>query len=168
LGIFPFQFSTSILPNLLDPEASKDMTIVEKDMNIEESSVDGSKEEERKRSNWMERLLEIRSRWINRKQKESAGEDVGCEEGGIGDCDYGGDEGGCAVCYGSEEGGVGYDRETFSRLLVRVPWSDTKQFSQLAFLCNMAYVIPAIKVCFPSFRRVLLDFFSEVLYLIFG
>ncbi|XP_059457288.1 phospholipase A1 PLIP1, chloroplastic isoform X2 [Corylus avellana] len=146
LGIFPFQFSSSILPNLFDPEASKEMNMVEKDMNIEESSVDGSKEEERKRSNWMERLLEIRSHWINRQQKESVGEDIGCEEGSIGDCDYGGDEGGCAACYGSEEeGGVGYDRKTFSRLLVRVPWSDTKQFSQLAFLCNMAYVIPAIK-----------------------
>lgn len=156
LGIFPFQFSSSILPNLFDTEASKDMNIVEKNMIIEESSVDSSKEEEIKRSNWVERLLELRSHWRNRQQKES----VGFVEDGIGDCDCGGDEGGCAVDYGSEEG---YTRETFSRLLVRVPWSDTKLFSQYAFLCNMAYVIPAIKVCFASFRRVFLDFLVNFL-----
>ncbi|KAM1386804.1 hypothetical protein PS1_033225 [Malus domestica] len=38
-----------------------------------------------------------------------------------------------------------YDPESFSRFLVRVPWSDTKLFSKLAFLCNMASVIPEIK-----------------------
>jgi hypothetical protein len=168
VGIFPFQFSSSILPNLFDPEASKDMNIVEKDMNIEERLVvDGSKEEEIKRSNWVERLLEIRSHWRNRQQKERVGEDVGCEEDGIGDRDCGGDESGCAVCYGSDEGGrVVYDRETFSRLLVRVAWSDTKLFSQLAFLCNMAYVIPAIKVYFPSFTWVFLYFLVNFLDLI--
>ncbi|KAM1640002.1 hypothetical protein FF1_010054 [Malus domestica] len=38
-----------------------------------------------------------------------------------------------------------YDQESFSRFLVRVPWSDTKLFSKQAFLCNMACVIPEIK-----------------------
>jgi len=61
---------------------------------------------------------------------------------------------------------VVYDRETFSRLLVRVAWSDTKLFSQLAFLCNMAYVIPAIKVYFPSFTWVFLYFLVNFLDLI--
>ncbi|GKU96678.1 hypothetical protein SLEP1_g9890 [Rubroshorea leprosula] len=57
------------------------------------------------------------------------------------------DEVGCVANYDSEGEGSKeiYDRESFSKLLVQVPWSDTKLFSQLAFLCNMAYVIPELK-----------------------
>ncbi|KAF9617851.1 hypothetical protein IFM89_039033 [Coptis chinensis] len=54
------------------------------------------------------------------------------------------EEGGCEVEYEVEEEEI-YDREKFSKLLVPVPWSGTKLFSQLAFLCNLAYVIPQIK-----------------------
>ncbi|KAL3838687.1 hypothetical protein ACJIZ3_023278 [Penstemon smallii] len=58
----------------------------------------------------------------------------------------GGDEG-CDVDYedDEEEKEINIDREIFSSLLKHVSWSDTKLFSQLAFLCNMAYVIPDIK-----------------------
>lgn len=157
MGIFPFQLSGSIIPNslrsfLFDPETDKDMNIVEKDMNIEENSVDGSEGEEIKRSNWMERLLEIRSHWRKRQQNEGVDEDGVCEEDENGDCDCDEGEGGCAVGYSSgEDEEVGYDQESFSRLLGRVPWPDTKLFSQLAFLSNMAYVISEIKVCFLLF-----------------
>ena len=154
MGIFPFQLPGSIFPNslrsfLFNEETSKDMDIVEKDMNIEEENSGNSNEgEEIKRSNWVERLLEIRSHWRNRQQKESVDKDEVCDEDGIGDCDCGGDEGCCTVSYSAdeEEEEEIYNRESFSRLLARVPWSDTKLFSKFAFLCNMAYVIPEIKV----------------------
>nr|KJB73119.1 hypothetical protein B456_011G215900 [Gossypium raimondii] len=38
-----------------------------------------------------------------------------------------------------------YDREFFSKLLFQVPISEMKFLSKLAFLCNIAYVIPKIE-----------------------
>ncbi|KAJ0112757.1 hypothetical protein Patl1_00587 [Pistacia atlantica] len=154
VGFFPFQITGSIIPNsvrsfLFDPETSKDVNIEEKDMNIVDDAEESSEEEKKiNRANWVERLMQIRKEWASRQQEENKdGEDAREEdENSFRECDA--DEGGCEVGYGSEvEGGgeVRYDRESFSRLLVRVPLSDTKLFSQLAFLCNMAYVIPEIK-----------------------
>lgn len=102
MGIFPFQLSGSIIPNsvrsfLFDPETSKGMNVVEKDMNIEENLVNSSEGEERKRLNWVERLLELRSHWGDRQQKESVDKDEACEGIDIGDCDY------CTVDYSAEE-----------------------------------------------------------------
>ncbi|KAH0980150.1 hypothetical protein GBA52_007327 [Prunus armeniaca] len=154
MGIFPFQFSTSILPNsvrsfLFDPDTSKHMSVVEeKDMNMVENSEESAGEEERKRANWVERLVEIRSKWRNRQKKDVADEDTNdnfCVNGENGDCECGGEEGGCAVDYTTEEDDGEISPDFFSKFLVRVPWSDTKLFSQLAFLCNLAYVIPQIK-----------------------
>ncbi|XVF22394.1 hypothetical protein REPUB_Repub12eG0168500 [Reevesia pubescens] len=158
-GIFPsipFQISCSIIPNavrsfLFDLETSKDLSMVDKDVNFDENSTENNDEEkEIKRANWVNRLLEIQSRWKYRQVEEGV-EGAGIydeNENGDGDGDGDGDEGGCEVNYDSEEEGgenVKYDRESFSKLLVRVPWSDTKLFSQLAFLCNIAYVIPEIR-----------------------
>ncbi|XVF33187.1 hypothetical protein REPUB_Repub17cG0146900 [Reevesia pubescens] len=154
LPTLPFQISSSIIPNavrsiLFDLETRKDLGIVDKDVNIDETSMENNdkEKEEIKRANWVRRLLEIRDRWQYRQLEEGA-EGAGIyddNENGDGDCD--GYEGGCEVNYDSEEEGgkVKYDRESFSKLLAQVPWSDTKMFSQLAFLCNMAYVIPQIK-----------------------
>ncbi|KAG6641695.1 hypothetical protein CIPAW_09G092400 [Carya illinoinensis] len=131
-------FPSSVRSFLFDLETSKDMNVAEKDMNITKNLADCSEGEGIKRSNWVERLLEIGSYRRNRKHNEGEGEDE--------DCDCGGHEGGCAVDYSSEGGGgVRYNCESFSRLLVRVPWSDTKLFSQFAFLCNMGNVILEIK-----------------------
>ncbi|XP_044492549.1 phospholipase A1 PLIP1, chloroplastic-like [Mangifera indica] len=153
-GFFPFQITSSIIPNsvrsfLFDPETSKDMNMVEKDMSVvDEAEVSSEEENKIKRANWVERLMQIRKEWVSRQQQENIDGDAarGEDENSVGYCDA--DDGGCEVEYGSEgeeEGEVRYDRESFSRLLVRVPLSDTKLFSQLAFLCNMAYVIPEIK-----------------------
>ncbi|KAK2650089.1 hypothetical protein Ddye_017578 [Dipteronia dyeriana] len=154
LGVFPFPISTSITPNSLrsfmfDPETSKGMNIIEKDMIVVDDPEEESDEEEKeiKRVNWVERLMEIRRQCANRQQLESVHREVR-DENQNGVCDFDADESGCEACYGSEddEGGeVTYDSEFFSQLLDKVPLSDTKLFSQLAFLCNMAYVIPEIK-----------------------
>ncbi|XP_021280165.1 uncharacterized protein LOC110413618 [Herrania umbratica] len=159
VGIFPtlpFQISSSIIPNtlrsfLFDLETSKDLSLADKDVNIDKNSMENNEEENKiNRANWVNRLLEIRRRW-NYKQLEEGVDGVGIyDDNESGDGDGDGDEGGCEVNYDSEEEGGGggevkYDRESFSKLLVRVPWSDAKLFSQLAFLCNMAYVIPEIR-----------------------
>ncbi|XP_022757530.1 uncharacterized protein LOC111304828 isoform X2 [Durio zibethinus] len=157
VGIFPtlpFQIYSSIIPDpirsfLFDPETSKDLIMVDKDENIDENSMENSDEEkEIKRANWVNRLLEIQSRWKYRQLEEGV-EGAGIyDENENDDGDFDGDEGGCEVNYNSEEEdgeNVKYHRESFSKLLVKVPWSDTKLFSQLAFLCNVAYVIPETK-----------------------
>ncbi|KAL5571400.1 hypothetical protein UlMin_020997 [Ulmus minor] len=161
VGIFPFQFPGAIFPNTLqplpfDPETSKGMDTVEKETNIvekdselvEENTEESDEEQEIKRANWMERLLEISSHWKkNRHQREGVDGDETCNEEDIGDCGCDDDEDGCAVNYGSAEEGdeIKLDSDSFSTFLVRVPWSDTKLFSKLAFLSNIAYVIPDIK-----------------------
>ncbi|XP_004494811.1 phospholipase A1 PLIP1, chloroplastic isoform X2 [Cicer arietinum] len=146
MGTSPFQFSGSILPNslrsfLFDQQTSKDIHTSEKDINFEENS----KEERVNRANWIERLVEIKKHWRNRIPKESIDMDVICDDdnntSGECDCD---DDSVCMVDYDDEEE-VTYDRDSFSKFLVQVPWSDTKLYSQLAFLCNMAYEIPQIK-----------------------
>lgn len=150
-GIFPFQLSGSFLPNsirsfLFDMETSKDLNAGGSEL----CSTVSSEEEVAKRANWIERLLQIRSHWRIKKQSKEGGienEIYADDETGESYC--GGDDGGgCEVDYydSEEEGDFSYDSESFARFLVRVPLSDTKLISQLAFLSNMAYVIPEIKV----------------------
>lgn len=124
-------------------ELSKELSIVDNELDNYELADEGAGEMEigkEKRVNWMERLLEIRSNWREKQQKDDDGDD---DEDGE-DCG-----GGCEVDYSDDEddGNVSINRESFSRLLRRVSFSDTKLYSQLAFLCNMAYVIQEINVC---------------------
>ncbi|KAI3693986.1 hypothetical protein L1987_76943 [Smallanthus sonchifolius] len=124
MGIFNLNLSSSIIPNA--PETDVSDTEMEK--------------EEKKRANWIEMLLEIRSRWVQKKNNELDGdneEEKGCDEDGNG--------GGCEVDYSDDEDNISVNQETFSGMLNHVSWSDTKHLSQLAFLCNMAYVIPEIE-----------------------
>ncbi|XP_057981420.1 phospholipase A1 PLIP1, chloroplastic [Malania oleifera] len=141
-GILPFHLSGSVLPSSLrsflsDPDASKEMELVE---NLVKTRNEPAVMEKGKQANWVERIVEIRRQWSNRQRAEN----IENEDDGR--------DGGCKVDYGSEEedgdggrGGVSFDHESFSRFLVQVPWTDTKVFAKLAFLCNMAYVIPEIK-----------------------
>ncbi|XP_065860229.1 phospholipase A1 PLIP1, chloroplastic [Euphorbia lathyris] len=151
-GIFPFEISTSLIPNslrsLFDTETSKDIDLVEKNV---ETMVESEEEESKvKRANWVARLLEIRSHWKNRQQEEDTdgdGDEV-CDVEDNSECNSC-DVDGCIVDddeMEKEGEDIKYDRQTFSRFLAHVPWSDIKLFSKLAFLCNMAYVIPEIKV----------------------
>lgn len=143
MGIFPLKFSGSFLPN-----AVKSFLF-----DMEETTKDLSSEEEvTKRANWIERLLEIRSRWRKKQQKGGVENDLYADhESAESLC--GGDNGGCEVDYydSEDEEGLTFDTESFSRFLIQVPLSDTKVFSQLAFLSNMAYVIPKIKVLVRPF-----------------
>ncbi|KAG8363262.1 hypothetical protein BUALT_Bualt19G0003900 [Buddleja alternifolia] len=143
VGFFNIQLPGAMIPNalksfLFDSETSKEM-------NMEDTSGESDHEDlmeidkAKKRVNWIERLVELRKNWKEKQDdvEEYVGRDYeGCDE-----------EGGCEVEYGEDEEGneIGIDRDIFSSLLRHVSWSDTKLFSQLAFLCNMAYIIPDIK-----------------------
>lgn len=141
VGVFSFQISSSIIPNpikslLFETDTSQDEK--ENDDIEIEPNLDGVK-----KANWVERLLEIRRQWKKEQRTESLNGEVaeenvnvkcGCEEE---------EEEGCVADYGSENGD--WERESFSRLLAKVSWSDAKRLSQLAYLCNVAYTIPEIK-----------------------
>ncbi|KAJ6795233.1 Uncharacterized protein M6B38_227640 [Iris pallida] len=144
IGLFPFN---SILPSSLksffaDEESTAAMRLVEDREENEEGTRkeafdEGLGSENERRSNWVERLLELRTRWRDRQKNDDVDEEEEEEE----NVDYY-----CGVNYDSEEEQEEeFDREKFSKFLSVVPWSETKLFSQLAFLCNMAYVIPEIK-----------------------
>ncbi|KAL6138960.1 hypothetical protein ACLB2K_064238 [Fragaria x ananassa] len=131
MGISSFRSRGSINPNLLrsysfDPDSSNHMNIVENDLNEVESTRESSEGEELKRTSWVESLVELgRNYWKNIWQKKAVS--------------------GSHNCYDEERRCRSYDRVVFSRFLVEVPWSDTKSFSRLAFLCNLAYIIPEMK-----------------------
>lgn len=130
---------------LYEPETSKETPAVE--CNETDEDIDEMVVEEHtvtnKRVNWVERIMEIQKSWVQKQQKDEDDngsiDEQGCDE----------DLGGCVVDYDEDEaeGKKEMDRETFSRLLKKVSWSDTKHFSQLAFLCNIAYAISEMQVC---------------------
>lgn len=154
-GPFKIQLSSSFLPDslrsfLFDIETSKDINIDDvifksgHDHDHDHDNEGIETEEETRRSNWIRRLVELKRNWIE-KQKDDDAEirEDNLENSGE-DCE----EEGCEVDYendNEEADEMNIDRESFSRLLRRVSWSDSKLFSKLAFLCNMAYVIPEIK-----------------------
>ncbi|KAG6434383.1 hypothetical protein SASPL_106014 [Salvia splendens] len=136
-GLFNIQLSgAAMIPEtlksfLFEPETTR------KEVSIGEIDDDGHEIEihqGKKRGNWIEMIVELRNKWKGNRNDDVESFDV--NEDGDG-------EGGCDVDYEEDEGGV--DGETFSSLLRHVSWSDTKLFAQLAFLCNMAYVIPDMK-----------------------
>lgn len=139
VGFFPLKFSGSLLPSSIKSFL----------FDMEETSKDLSSEEEvTKRANWIERLLQIRSHWRIKQQKGGIENEIYADHDESADSFCGGDDGGCEVDYynSEDEGELSVDTESFARFLVEVPLSDTKLFSQLAFLSNLAYVIPEIKV----------------------
>lgn len=90
--------------------------------------------EAKERANWVERLLELRSKW--RRNREESNE--------VEDGDYY-----CGVGYDEEEEDPikeeEWDPVMFRTYLSKVRWSEAKRFSKLAFLCNLAYVVEDIK-----------------------
>ncbi|XP_073147519.1 phospholipase A1 PLIP1, chloroplastic [Henckelia pumila] len=141
-GFFNIQLSSDMIPDslksfLFDLATDKDVD-VDGDSDSdprEEMEVEGGK----KRANWIERLMELRNKWKETREKdeEYVGEDIdGCDE-----------EGGCEVEYedDAEVEAITIDKDVFSSLLRDVARSDIKLYAQLSFLCNMAYVIEDIK-----------------------
>lgn len=116
-GIFPFSF---VIPTLVPASVESE--------EVDEEVVVG------KKGNWVERLLELGVLWKGRRQRQEEDDSV-LEEEML-----------CEVSYEEEEAAVEFDRASFSRYLVPVSWARMRLFSRLAFLCNIAYVIPKINV----------------------
>ncbi|KAE8700990.1 hypothetical protein F3Y22_tig00110549pilonHSYRG00065 [Hibiscus syriacus] len=136
---------------------SKSSVMVEKDGKIDDESLENDdKETEIKRANWVNRLMEIHSRWKSRQLEDGVdGIRIFDENENRDDGDGEEDNGACEVNYDSNEDEEEdeYNRESFSKLLAKVSFSDTKLFSCLAFLCNIVYVIPEIMFVASSLEK---------------
>ncbi|XP_010469109.1 PREDICTED: uncharacterized protein LOC104749219 [Camelina sativa] len=142
VGVFSFQLSSAIIPNpiktlLFETDTTQD----EKESDEIELETD-PKLDGAKKANWVQRLLEIRRQWKKQQRPESGDGEVAEDSIDV-TCGCKDEDDGCVADYGSENGD--WERESFSRLLVKVSWSEAKKLSQLAYLCNVAYTIPEIK-----------------------
>ncbi|XP_040377953.1 phospholipase A1 PLIP1, chloroplastic-like [Oryza brachyantha] len=154
IGVFPFQFGAAPLrpPPLPDGggDGSRLLTVTGDDPDDAEPEMP---EVRRPEAHWLDRLLELRSRFHDPAKRHSSDNDLfnnADEDDDVYRLD--GDEyhhhDGCGVNYEDDDEHVDgrWDRESFSKLLARAPLGEARLFAQLAFLCNMAYVIPEIKV----------------------
>ncbi|XP_031111383.1 phospholipase A1 PLIP1, chloroplastic isoform X2 [Ipomoea triloba] len=147
-NIFSLKFPSSFIPGalrsfLLDLETVnyKEIQVEEMVLESDDDTTEGESdpEQRRKRSNWVERLLELRTDWSQKQKNDD--DDAESEEDKVEGCD----EHECEVRYDDDDEDEGEMKSTFSNMLRRVSSSDIMIFSRLAFLCNMAYVIPEIK-----------------------
>ena len=116
----------------------------------EEEEEDFHKRE--KSENWVLKILHVRSLWkeraeaglvweVEKEEKvEQEGVAIGEEEEEEEDCEL------CSVADDDDEKQVGFDRDSFSRLLRRVSMAEARLYAQMSYLGNLAYSIPKIKV----------------------
>ncbi|OEL23173.1 hypothetical protein BAE44_0015806 [Dichanthelium oligosanthes] len=158
IGVFPFQFGAAPLrtpplpdgggdgsrlltvaddppPPLAEPEAGPEMPAAR-----------------RPEAHWLDRLLELRSRFHDPTKRDVLeDEDHEEDDEDVYRLDATDHDSGCGVSYDDEEDAAAaedasWDQHSFGKLLSRAPLGQARLFAQLAFLCNMAYVIPEIKV----------------------
>ncbi|KAF8394641.1 hypothetical protein HHK36_020857 [Tetracentron sinense] len=118
---------------------------------LEGGGENDSKGSEEQRGNWVLKILQVRSLWKEQEknsvdeleQKKEKDDDmvngrcIGCPC-----CDEEESE----VCrVEEEEEVVGFDQESFSRLLQRVSLAEAKLYAQMSYLGNLAYSVPKIK-----------------------
>ncbi|KQK08756.1 uncharacterized protein LOC100845988 [Brachypodium distachyon] len=150
IGVFPFQFGAAPLrpPPLPEADGCRPLLTVcsgETDPDPEMPQVSTPED------HWLDALLELRKRFHDPTKRFFADDDglFAADD----DDDYHHVDGGCGVKYDNEEEDAAaaaeeddaWDRDSFGKLLARAPLAEARLFAQLAFLCNMAYVIPEIK-----------------------
>jgi hypothetical protein len=151
IGVFPFQFGAAPLrpPPLPDGggDGSRLLTVAD-DADPPEPCPE-MPPARRPEAHWLDRLLEVRSRFHDPTWRDVLDHDDDDDDEDLYrlDADHHHD-GGCGVSYedDGEEEDARWDRDSFAKLLARAPLGEARLFAQLAFLCNMAYVIPEIKV----------------------
>lgn len=153
IGVFPFQFGAAPLrpPPLPDGggDGSRLLTVADDDGPPETGPEMPAAR--RPEAHWLDRLLELRSRFHDPTKRDVLDdEDDDGDDEDLYRLDAADHDGGCGVSYeddGEEEAeDARWDRDSFAKLLARAPLGEARLFAQLAFLCNMAYVIPEIKV----------------------
>ncbi|KAL8118953.1 hypothetical protein AgCh_016443 [Apium graveolens] len=142
---FKFHLPGSLLPKSLpdfsfEPETSEETNVADDPAKQDEMEVEAKKSEMYKREDWLKKILQIRTLWIRKQQRDELDNDSFACEG----CDIDGEMYDADYCDDEVEGNEETDRETFSNMLKDVSWSDTKLFLQSAFLCNMSYAISEI------------------------
>lgn len=149
IGVFPFQFGAAPLrpPPLPDGggDGSRLLTVAdeppETEAQTDEPEMPAARRHE---AHWLERLLELRSRFHDPTKRDVLEEEDDEDVYRL-DADH---DGGCGVSYEDDDGeeeDASWDQHSFAKLLARAPLGEARLFAQLAFLCNMAYVIPEIK-----------------------
>ncbi|KAF8074455.1 hypothetical protein N665_1101s0017 [Sinapis alba] len=105
-----------------------------------------SLEKEERNGNWVLKILEVGSIWKEKRQRSGGGGDGGEEEEGskkddlCEECDF------CRIDDDDEEEEeMVFDREHFSKMLMKIPLDDAQMFAKLSYLGNLAYSIPNIK-----------------------
>ena len=145
IGVFPFQFGAAPLPDG-GGDGSRLLTVAD-DPPPPEAETEPEPEmpaARRTEAHWLDRLLELRSRFHDPAKRDFLGdEDFDDDDVYHLDGDH---DGGCGVSYDDDEEDARWDQHSFGKLLARAPLGEARLFAQLAFLCNMAYVIPEIKV----------------------
>ncbi|XP_058076534.1 phospholipase A1 PLIP2, chloroplastic-like [Magnolia sinica] len=122
----------------------------EEEEELEGEEIDPPPRSKKQRESWVLKILHVGSIWSeNRKKSDDVSE---VEERGEGDaavrdqgrcssCDEDGSDG----CRVGDEDEVGFDRESFSRLLRRVSLLEARVYAKMSYLGNLAYSIPNIK-----------------------
>uniref|UniRef100_M4CTZ2 Fungal lipase-type domain-containing protein n=2 Tax=Brassica campestris TaxID=3711 RepID=M4CTZ2_BRACM len=101
-------------------------------------------EREERNGNWVLKILEVGSIWKGKRQRSGGGDGEDEEEGSKKDesCDF------CRIDdeeEEEEEEEMVFDRENFSKMLMKIPLDDAQMFAKLSYLGNLAYSIPNIK-----------------------
>lgn len=113
-----------------------------------EEEIEGENEPirtEEQRGNWVLKILQIRSLWRSKTEKEyKKDEDLSINDEEIGDCPCSEDER-SEIGQGSSDEIVEFDRDSFSKLLRKVTLSEAKLYAQMSYLGKLAYSIPKIK-----------------------
>ncbi|KAL3652915.1 hypothetical protein CASFOL_002596 [Castilleja foliolosa] len=120
--------------------AVDDAVLVEEREDIRES------EEEKRGGNWVSKIMHVKSLWKKEGNGVNFMEEMGAklEE----DIKNGGENfEGCDLCeidYDDDEK-IEFDRESFSKLLQKVPLGKARLYAQMSYLGSLAYSIPQIK-----------------------
>ncbi|KAL6500268.1 hypothetical protein OROHE_025634 [Orobanche hederae] len=121
--------------------AVDDAVLLEEKEDIKEIAAEG------RNVNWVSKILHVKSLWKEGEKDCISVEDMGAKleqdsKNGGGeneDCDL------CVIDYDDDDGKFDFDRESFSKLLRRVPLGEARLYAQMSYLGSLAYSIPQIK-----------------------
>ncbi|KAL8544917.1 hypothetical protein ACS0TY_005216 [Phlomoides rotata] len=133
----------SLWKNRFEPAISMDDAVV-----VEEEREDvKDREEEGRNKNWVFKIMHVRSLWKEEGKDSDLMDDSGVnlEEDGGDDGEENGECDSCAVDYDDDGEKIEFDRESFSKLLRKVPLTESRLYAKMSHLGSLAYSIPQIK-----------------------
>ncbi|KAJ0878421.1 putative fungal lipase-like domain, alpha/Beta hydrolase, phospholipase A1 PLIP1/2/3 [Helianthus annuus] len=123
--------------NISDVVAVEDTTLVHK---TEESENEGQN------GNWVLRVLQVRSLWKTQDDDDHMNQDSNEQVDKNDDHDQISIDEACDTCsVDDDDGGVEFDKNSFSKLLRTVSLSEARLYAKMAYLGSLSYTIPKIK-----------------------